>query len=73
MTPDEILTEVRVLTREFADVGDDDPLELESLALVQLAEAIEARFGLVLSGRDLVPERFGTVRRLAALVQGRLP
>jgi acyl carrier protein len=68
MTPDEILTEVRVVTREFTDAGDDDPLDLESLELVQLAEAVEARFGLVLSGRDLVPEYFGTIRRLAAHV-----
>ncbi len=68
MTPDEVLSEVRALTHEFAEVGDDDPLDLESLEVVQLAEAVEARFGLVLSGRDLVPEYFGTIRRLAAHV-----
>lgn len=66
---DATLSAVRAIVRAYADVDRDDaPIDVESLALVQIAEEIEDRFDLVLSGRDLAPEHFGTVARIAAHV-----
>lgn len=70
---DPTLEEIRAIVRSYADVGDDDALELSSLSTVQLAEEVEARLGLVLRAADLVPAHFGTVRRLADFVRTRRP
>ena len=68
------LAKVRALLSELAQApaSDDAPLEVESVVLVQLAEALEDTFGFRLSPLDLVPENFETLRRIAAFVDGRL-
>jgi acyl carrier protein len=44
------------------------PLELASLELVQLAEALEEEFGFVVAARELRAENFGTVERIIEYV-----
>lgn len=51
--------------------SDDDPLELDSLGLVELVEAVEARFELRVAAREVVPENWDTVARIAAYVAGK--
>lgn len=46
------------------------PLELASLEIVLVAEALEEAFGLKVSARDLTPENFGSVERLVRFVGG---
>ena len=64
---------LRALVAERRDppAGDDDSLELDSLGLVELVEAVEARFELRVAARDVVPENWDTIARLAAYVDGR--
>jgi acyl carrier protein len=45
--------------------------ELDSLALLELVEALEDRFGIVLEDEDFSEAAFGTVGSLAALVDAR--
>jgi acyl carrier protein len=54
----------------FAEVPRDRaaPLELASLELVQLAEALEEEFGFVVAARELRAENFGTVERIIEYV-----
>ena len=54
----------------FAELPADParPLELASLELVQLAEALEERFGFVVAARELRGENFGSVERIVAFV-----
>jgi acyl carrier protein len=68
------LQKVRELLSALAPApsSDDAPLEVESVVLVQLAEALEDTFGFRLSPLELVPENFETLRRIAAFVDGRL-
>lgn len=44
------------------------PLELSSFELVQLAEALEEKFGFVVAARELRAENFGSVERIVAYV-----
>ena len=61
--------EVRGLVADYADVGGDtDPLELDSLSMVQLGEDLEARFDFVMRAEDLTPEVFGSVSAVADYV-----
>lgn len=53
--------------------SDDDPLELDSLALVQLVELLEARFGFVVRATELVPSSFASVSALARFVAAKAP
>lgn len=61
---------VLALIAELAPLATDlaAPLELASLELVQLAEALEARFDFVVLARELGPENFGTAGRVIAFV-----
>jgi acyl carrier protein len=65
---------VRSLLEEHADIPADDeaPLEVESFVLVVVAEALEEKFGIRVSAREMRPENFGSVARIAAYVQGKL-
>ena len=54
-----------------ADAG--VPLALSSLELVVITEELEARFGFVVAAREVVPQNFGSLRALCALVARRLP
>jgi acyl carrier protein len=47
------------------------PLELDSFALVVLAEALEDRFGIRVRPTEVVPENFGTLASLAAWIEGK--
>jgi len=61
---------VRELVEQHVEIaGPDEPLELKSLELVMLAEAIEDAFGLRVRATDVVPENFGTLSRLVAFVE----
>ena len=62
--------EVRAILAEHVELpsGDDAPLELPSLVVVVLAEELERRFGFVVAARELSPENFASVARIAAFV-----
>ena len=61
--------QLRELIEQHVEIdGPDEPLELKSLELVMLAEAIEDTFGLRITAADVVPENFGTLSRLVAFV-----
>jgi len=64
---------VRSLLQEHAEVpeSDDAPLEVESFVLVVVAEALEERFGIRVAAREMRPENFGSVARIAAYVEGK--
>jgi acyl carrier protein len=49
--------------------GLDEPLELESLELVMVTEALEDEFNLRVRATDVVPANFGTLRALIAFVE----
>ncbi len=73
MTRDQLRGEVRALVGELAEAPDDDAAELrlESFTLVVLAEDLEARFGIRVAARDVVPENFGSIARLTDYVMGK--
>jgi acyl carrier protein len=52
---------------------DTDPLDLDSLTVVLLVEAIEDQFGLTVAPNDLLPAHFASIAALAAFVAGKLP
>ena len=61
--------QLRELIEQHVEIeGPDEPLQLKSLELVMLAEAIEETFGLRIRAGDVVPENFGTLSRLVAFV-----
>ncbi|MCA1826471.1 MAG: acyl carrier protein [Myxococcales bacterium] len=67
------LDTVREIVAEHADLPgrDDDPLQVESFVLVVVAEALEDRFGIRVAAREMRPENFGTIARIAAYVEGK--
>ena len=74
MTPLATLkTALTELLAEFADVpaDPDAALDLESLVVVQLVEALEGRFGFTARAAELVPENLGTFAALTAWVARR--
>ena len=62
--------EVLEVIARFSDAPADpeQPLELTSLELVQLAEALEARFDFVIAARELTGDDFGSAARIDRLV-----
>lgn len=50
----------------------EDTLGLSSLAVVQLCESLEERFGFVVGADDLTPERFASVATIVAFVTEKL-
>ena len=70
----EILARVRDIVREHAEVpGDNDAaLELDSLALVAIAEALEESFGIRVLARDVVPANFATLGNIARFVESKM-
>ena len=68
----ETLHTVRALVAEHADAtADDAPLQLESFVLVVIAEALEERFGIRVSAREMLPANFGSIQRIAEYVEGK--
>ena len=61
---------VRAMLSEHADLppGDEEPLALPSFTLVVLAESLEQQYGFLVAARELVPDNFGSVARIAAYV-----
>lgn len=65
---------LRELVEQHVEVqGRDVPLELSSLELVMLVEAIEDAFGLRVRAADVTPENFGTLGKMIAFVERMLP
>jgi acyl carrier protein len=62
---------VRALLADFADVpaADDAPLTLDSLALVQLVEALEDEGGIRISAKEVTRENFGSVGAIVAFLE----
>jgi acyl carrier protein len=62
---------VRALLAEHghAPADDETALELDSLTLVLLVEALEDRLGRAIAARDVVPEHFGSVARIVAYLE----
>jgi acyl carrier protein len=74
MLPAETLPVVRDLVAELHEpCADTDPLDLDSLTVVLLVEAIEDHFVLTVAPADLLPEHFASITALAAFVAGKLP
>ena len=73
MTGEERLGLARALIAEHQQAPEDDhaPLALESLVLVLVAEGLEARAGIRVAARDVVPENFGSIARIAAYLAKR--
>ena len=46
---------------------------LDSLSLLDFVSFVEKRFDIDISGRDIVPENFGSLRTVTDYVLGRLP
>jgi acyl carrier protein len=65
---------IRSLLEEHAEISSDDeaPLEVESFVLVVVAEALEEKFGIRVAAKEMRPENFGSVARIAAYVDGKL-
>ena len=61
---------VRKIVADFTTppANDDEPFEVESLVRIQIVEAVEDAFGLVVSADELTPERFATVAAIARFV-----
>ncbi len=64
---------VRALLGDFADVPatDDAPLAIDSLALVQLVEAIEDEGQIRISARDVTRENFGTIDAIVRFLEAK--
>jgi acyl carrier protein len=62
--------DVLAVLSEYTEVPDDPakPLEVTSLELVQIAEALEARFGFVVAARELNRDNFASAERIARFV-----
>jgi len=65
--------DVRALVADHAVVSDDDaaPLDLDSLTLVTIVEALEDRFAIRILAREVVPANFATLAAVAAFVRAR--
>ena len=62
---------LEVVQAHAGAVAPDAPLDLDSLTLVVLIEELEARCGIQVPARDLVPAHFGTAAQVAAYVARR--
>lgn len=72
MMREQCLLAVRELVAEHLEPpGDDQLLQLDSLTVVLLVEALEDRFGISISAGDLRPERFASVAAIADFVQAK--
>ncbi len=65
-----LVAQVREIVAEIQAVPADDalPLEMDSLGVVMLVEALEDKLELRVSAREVVPENLGTVAAIAAFV-----
>jgi acyl carrier protein len=70
---DAIREAVRAIVGEHVDVPEDDAVahDADSLALVQIVEALEDRFGFRVPPRDVTAKNFASVSALVTYVEGR--
>jgi acyl carrier protein len=67
-----MIDEVRALIAEHADVGkDDDALEVASFVLVVIAEALEEKFGVRVTAKEMIPANFGSIQKIAEYVEAK--
>jgi acyl carrier protein len=66
MTP----AEIRAVVADLATLPDRDdaPLDVDSLTLVSIVEALEDHFSIRVAPREVVPENFATIAAIAAFV-----
>jgi acyl carrier protein len=66
-------SDLRALVADHAIVSADDsaPIELDSLTLVTIVEALEDEFGIRVQARDVVPSNFATLAAIVAFVRAR--
>ena len=57
---------LRTLVADHADLpeADDAPLVMDSLALVELVEALEDECGVRITAKEVTREHFGSIERL---------
>jgi acyl carrier protein len=65
--------DVRRIVAELADAPPEDSgaLDVDSLTLVQIVEALEERFAIRISAREVVPENFASIAAIAAFITAR--
>jgi acyl carrier protein len=51
----------------------DEPVQLDSLALIRLVAFLESDFGIRVEDEELILENFETLRRLGALLESKSP
>jgi acyl carrier protein len=69
---EKILRILKEVQPDFAFEGGVDFIEegyLDSFDVVTLVSDLESAFGILISALEIVPENFGTVRAIAALVE----
>jgi acyl carrier protein len=73
-TAESIGSAVREVVSTLADCpsADDALLDVDSLTLVELAEALEDRFGFRVKATDVSPDNFSTIGKLVEYVSGRV-
>ncbi len=52
---------------------EDEPLQIDSLALVRLVAFLETDFGIRIDDEELVAENFTTLRKLGELIASKTP
>jgi acyl carrier protein len=64
---------VRAILADLADVPerDDAPLTMDSLALVQLVEALEDACAIRISAMDVTREHFGSIDAIVAFLEAK--
>ena len=59
------------------DLGNDTPLLergiLDSLGILNLVSFIEDEWGVTVEDEELIPEHFGTISRIAQLIETKAP
>ena len=70
-TNKQLAAQVRAVVETFADGSDDDDsaLDLDSLTVVQLVEALEDEFAIRIRPRDVTAENFASVSALVGFVR----
>jgi acyl carrier protein len=72
MMIEELRARVRAVVEDYAEIADDAaPLELDSLSLVQLVEALEDTLDFVARAADMTPAHFASVDAIVRFVAGR--
>ncbi len=61
---------VRKIVADFTapPADDEEPFEVESLVRIQIVEAVEDAFDLIVSADELTPERFASIAAIARFV-----